>query len=86
MLEKIDEKVSVVTIYSKEKSLAMPVKLKWNDKVYVINKLGYHHKYKLGKTLIHVFSVSNSSLAFRLEFNSDTLTWTLMEVSDGLGV
>lgn len=85
MQEKIHEKVSVITLYTKESGVNMPVKLRWGKRHFPLTKLGYHHKYKEGKTLIHVFSVSNKDLAFRLEFNTDTLAWTLMEVSDGLG-
>lgn len=84
MHEVINEKVSVATLYDRTKNLNMPVKLRWQGKTYTINKLGFHHKYRQGRTLMHVFSVSNSNLAFRLEFDSDTLTWTLKEISDGL--
>lgn len=83
MQEIINQKVSVITLYNKTNGLNMPVRLRWQEKVYCLTKLGYHHKYKQGKTLIHVFSVSNKDLAFRLEFNTDTLAWTLTEVSDG---
>ena len=41
-------------------------------------------KVKQGKKLLHIFSVSNNSLAFRLELDTETLFWTLQEVSDGL--
>lgn len=64
----------------------MPYKLRWNGRDYFIKKLGYHHKIKEGKTLIHIFSVSADSLAFRLRFNSDTLSWILEEVLDGNAV
>lgn len=84
MQEKIHEKVSVITLYTKENGINMPVKLRWHKKLFFLTKLGYHHKYREGKTLVHIFSVSNSDIAFRLEFNTDTLSWTLMEVSDGI--
>lgn len=85
MNEKINERIDVITIYRKTGALVMPYKLRWNGKEYKITKLGYHHKIKEGKTLIHIFSCSNDSLAFRLRFNSDTLSWILEEVLDGNG-
>lgn len=60
-----------------------PYKLKWNGKEYLIKSVGYHHKVKEGKTIIHIFSCSSATLGFRLRFNSDTLSWTLEEVEDG---
>lgn len=83
MQEIINEKVSVLTLYNKNKGLNMPVKFRWHEKIYKINKLGFYHKYKKGRTIIHVFSVSNDSMAFRLEFDSENLSWILAEVSDG---
>jgi len=61
----------------------MPVKLNWQGRTYAIDKLGYHHKLHKGKKLIHIFSVANKNLAFRLCLDTDNLHWNLEEVSDG---
>lgn len=82
MNEKINERVEVITIYRKTGAIVMPYKMRWNGREYFIKKLGYHHKVKEGKTIIHIFSCSDDSLAFRLRFNSDTLSWILEEVLD----
>ncbi|KKS98173.1 MAG: hypothetical protein UV73_C0003G0115 [Candidatus Gottesmanbacteria bacterium GW2011_GWA2_43_14] len=84
MNEKINEKVSVVTVFDREKRTVTPRKIKWQGRLYTIEKIGYHHKVKQGKKLLHIFSVCNNSLAFKLEFDTETLFWTLTEVSDGL--
>lgn len=84
MHEVVNEKVAVVTVYDRNSGLTMPVKMKWQGRVYPLEKLGYHHKVKDGRTLVHVYSVSNKDLAFRLELNTDNLIWTLKEISDGL--
>lgn len=84
MQELIGEKVSVLMLYDRMSGLVMPQKLKWQGRVYAIDTIGYHHKVKEGKTLLHIFSVANKTLAFRLSFNTDNLHWTLEEVSDGL--
>ena len=80
----INEKVSVITVYDRNKGTVVPQKVKWQGRVYDITKIGYHHKVKKGKKLLHIFSVSNDSIAFRLSFDVENLHWTLEEVSDGL--
>lgn len=83
MQEKINEKVSVITVFNGNKSKVMPVKLNWQGKVYRIDKLGYHHKFRQGRDMIHIFSVANRNLAFRLKLETNNLYWTLEEISDG---
>lgn len=83
MNEVINEKVSVVTIYDREKRTAVPYKLKWHGRVYKITNIGYHHTAREGRTLNHIFSVTDGNLAFRLRLDTETLSWTLEQVSDG---
>lgn len=61
-----------------------PKVLVWKNKKYWITKMGLHHTYRQGRKLIHVFSVVADQLFFRLEFDSESLLWKLVEVSDGL--
>jgi hypothetical protein len=83
MQEIINEKVSIVAVFDYAKKLFMPKKLKWQGKVYDIEKVGYHHRIREGRKLIHIFSVANKSTAFRLRFDTESLYWTLEEISDG---
>jgi hypothetical protein len=83
MLEKINEKVDVITIYKRFGTIVSPYKIRWNGRDYRILKIGYHHKVRQGSSIHHIFSVSSESLAFRLRFDSETMYWTLEEVSDG---
>ena len=84
MIERIHELVSVVAIYNHEKGVVFPRKVRWNKRDFTIEKLGYHHKIKNGRYVHHIFSVCNSTLAFKLLFDTETLHWWLEEVSDGL--
>lgn len=84
MQEIINEKVSMLTVYDRTTGLTAPKKLKWQDRIYKITKIGYHHRVRKGKKLIHIFSVCNETMAFRLKLDTETLHWTLEEVSDGL--
>lgn len=84
MIEKIGEKVSVLSIYDQNKGKFLPKKIKWRSKTYEINQVGYHHRLKEGKKLIHIFSVCSNDLSFKLRLDTDNLSWTLEEVADGL--
>ncbi len=76
------EKVSVLSVYNHQKGGFAPRKIRWKDRIYQITQVGYHHKVRLGRTMLHVFSVCNDAMAFKLHFNADTLEWVLEEVSD----
>jgi len=43
-----------------------------------------HHIVRQGRSLQHIFSMSNEAMCFRLALDTDNLAWTLEEVSDGL--
>jgi hypothetical protein len=83
MIEHINEQIDCICIYKKSSSGVMPVKIKWNGRVYKIKKLGYHHKRRDGRYIYHIFSVSSDSLAFKLKLDTQTLKWWVEEVSDG---
>lgn len=83
MLEKINEKVDVITVYKKIGGEVTPYKIRWNGRDYITKKIGYHHKVRSGRTIFHIFHICSDTLAFRLRHDPDTLSWTLEEVSDG---
>lgn len=81
--EKINQKVSVVSMFDTEEQCSMPLKMKWQDHEYNMRKLWYHHTYKRGRTLMHVFQVTDGSNDYRLQMDSEKLEWTLEEVVYG---
>ena len=83
MRETLQEKVTVNLVSNCRTGQVLPKHLGWRGRSYTINKTGLHHTYRSGRTLIHVFSVTDGNTFFRLELNTDTLLWTLTEVSDG---
>ena len=76
----VNELVSVLFTFNAETKAIKPQKLKWRGRVYPITKIGYYHKVRIGRNLLHIFSVCNDSLAFKLCLDSDNLHWTLQEV------
>jgi hypothetical protein len=83
MHEQIHERIDVITIYQRISGKTAPYKIRWNNRAYRITKIGYHHKIREGHTTHHIFHVCTDTLAFKLNHDTDTLSWTLEEVSDG---
>ena len=84
MNEIINEKVGVLTIFDAKNGITLPKKVKWRNRIYLIEKIGYHHKVRDGRKLLHIFSVANTSIALKLCLDTENLHWILEEVSDGL--
>ncbi len=83
MRETLCEKVSVNLVFDCKTKRVTPKHLKRQGRLYTIIQVGFHHTYRSGRTLIHVFSVADGTMFFRLELNTETLHWLLTEVSDG---
>jgi len=82
MLQKINEQIAVIARFFPSHKV-FPVKIYWRNQEYRINRLAYYHQYHQGKTIQHIFHVTDGNLDFRLRLNSDDLSWTLEEVDDG---
>lgn len=80
---KLNEKVSVLSLFDKETNKTYPYALKWHNKKYQITQVGLHHTIHIGKVLHHVYSVTDGNTFFRLNLNTENLHWTLEEVYDG---
>lgn len=83
MFQKIKAPVSVLLEYDSKIRKVSPKSVHWDGKDYKVSRIGYHHTYREGQTLIHVFSVDTPSLFFRLKLDTGNLHWTLEEISDG---
>lgn len=83
MIEQLHEKIDVVAVYNRLGKIVTIHKLKWQNRVYQITKQVYIYKRREGRNINHVFHVSNTTLHFKILFNTESLTWWLEEVSDG---
>ena len=79
----INESVSVITLYDAKNKIVIPKKIKWQNREYIISKLAYHHKTRIGRNIIHIFHVTSDDIDFRLRLDTETLYWTLEEIYDG---
>ena len=88
MIQKIKAPISVITAFNHKNILSVPVIINWDGKTYKVKKVGFHHKYKIGNTLYHSYSVTCSSknhksTFFKIILNTASLSWELEEISDG---
>jgi hypothetical protein len=83
MIEQVHERVNVLAVFDQEIENIIIHKVRWNGRVYHISKMGYQYKRRIGRTMVHVFHVNNDSVHFKLHFDTEFLTWYLLEVSDG---
>lgn len=83
MYETINEKVNVLAYFVQGYRNVKPFRFIWHDKEYRINKIGYVHKKQHGRTILHVFSVTDGSNFFELQFDPQELEWFLARTWDG---
>lgn len=84
MIQKLSLHVSVQTVYDCERGVVSPRQIIWRGSSLRIAQVGLHHSFREGRVLFHVFSVTAQGLAFRLKLDTESLFWTLEEISDGL--
>lgn len=82
----LNERVDILALYKKDgdiTTLAFPCKMKYRGREVTFTKLGMRHPTSKGKRSIHVFDMTDGSNDYRLEFDAENLTWTLMAIIPG---
>lgn len=85
MLE-VNQRVEVVTLFKSSgdpASLVMPAKMRWRKEEIIFTELGLRHPTHKGQRMIHVFDMSDGANDYRLEFDAEMLTWTLISILSG---
>ena len=81
----INKEVSVVAYYFRnagERLRCFPKRIEWEGKRVVFTETGLRHPTKKGTRMVHVFDMSDGNADYRLEFDAEHLTWTLVSISD----
>jgi hypothetical protein len=78
----INESVSVDLLSNHLTGKVYPWVISWRGRRYQIKKVSFHHMTKEGKTLLHIFSVTDGTIFFKLVFNTEHLHWQLLEISE----
>ena len=80
MPESINESVSVDLLSNSLQGKAYPWVVHWHGRRYSIRQIGLHYTERIGRTLFHVFSVSDGTTFFKLRFDTENLGWKLVEI------
>lgn len=83
MVIHMNERVKVLAVYDPETGHTIPHRLNWSGRTHNLSKMSYYHRQRYGAVTRHIYHVTDGELDFRLFVDSDTLSWTLEEVSDG---
>jgi hypothetical protein len=57
----------------------VPLKFLWNNRLYTIEKINLTYHHYEGRTKFYYFAVSDSANYFKMQFDSNSLNWTLLE-------
>jgi len=82
----INERVDVIALYRKSadiSTLCYPCKMKYRGQDIEFTELAFRHPTEQGKRMIHVFDMSDGSNDYRLEFDAESLIWTLVSMIGG---
>lgn len=82
----INKRVDVVCIFKSRGDvleLCLPHKMKYRGKEIVFTELGLRHPTTQGKRMVHIFDMSDGASDYRLEFDAESLTWTLVATIEG---
>jgi hypothetical protein len=81
----INKRVKVLAVYSElddNEPNCFPKRMLYKNKEYNFTELGLKHPTKKGKRMIHVFDMTDGLADYRLEFDAEALTWTLICITD----
>ena len=84
MREIVNVPISVTMVFDSQAHRVFPQSILWQGRNLLVTKIGFHHLYRTGRTLQHVYSVACNQLFFRLVLDTQTLHWKLEEIADGL--
>lgn len=79
----LNERVEVITIFGDGLNPCRPVRFRRaSGREIEITEIGLRHPTVAGRRTVHVFDVTDGGADYRLEFDSERLTWTLTMEGD----
>ena len=79
----LNERVEVVAVFGSGLNPCRPVKFKRaNGREVTVTEIGLRHPTYPGRRMVHVFDVTDGGADYRLEFDSERLTWRLTREGD----
>lgn len=79
----LNERVQMIAAFGEGLNPCRPVKFRRpNGREVEITEIGLRHPTTPGQRTVHVFEVTDGSADYRLEFDSERLTWRLTQEAD----
>lgn len=79
----LNESVEVVAVFRPGRTMCEPIKFRRaNGREVSVTEIGLRHPTVYGKRMVHMFDVTDGSVDYRLEFDSERLTWRLTMEAD----
>lgn len=81
----INKDVNIVAYYFRSNSARLrcfPKRMEWDGKQITFTETGLRHPTKKGARMVHIFDMTDGNADYRLEFDAEQLTWTLVSISD----
>ncbi len=81
----LNERIDVIARFGTGLNPCSPVKFRRpNGREVAIEKIGLRHPTMQGKRAVHVFDVTDGSTDYRIELDSERLTWMLTRMGDAI--
>ena len=81
----INKEVNIVAFYFKNNARRLrcfPKRMEYEGKRINFTETGLVHPTQKGQRMIHVFDMTDGNADYRLEFDAQALTWTLVAITD----
>lgn len=79
----LNERIDVLASFGEGLNPCRPLRFRRpNGREVTITEIGLRHPTSAGNRTIHVFDVTDGGTDYRLEFDSERLTWTLTRMAD----
>lgn len=79
----LNERIEVIAVFGEGLNPCRPVRFRRaSGREIEITKIGLRHPSVQGKRTIHIFDVTDDGADYRLEFDTERLTWHLTREAD----
>jgi len=79
----LDERVDVLAKYGSGLNPCVPIKFRRvSGREIIVTEIGLRHPTVQGRRTVHIFDVTDGAADYRLEFDSERLTWRLTREGD----
>ena len=81
----LNERIEVIAVFGEGLNPCRPVRFKRaNGREIEVTEIGLRHPTTAGRRTIHMFDVTDGGADYRLEFDSERLSWRLTMEGDRL--